>query len=66
MSRLLIVNMTSFVINISLFFKWKNYTVRHIKWHWDTLDDRHAFEVCKGKMFLSVLMASVMSFQHAR
>ena len=46
-------------INVSNFFKQKiMYIMTFRVAHWDTLDDSLAF--CKGKIFLSVLMASVM------
>ena len=53
-------NMIPFV-NISNFFRWKNGHIMTFRVaHWDAWDDSLAFLVCKGKICLSVLMASVM------
>ena len=59
-SRPLIIDIISFV-NISNFFRRKYvFVMTFTTTHWDTLDDSLAFKlVCKGKMFLSILMASV-------
>ena len=59
-SHLLLANMIPFV-NISNFFKWKNvYFMTFRVAHWDTWDDSSSVLVCKGKIILGVLMASVM------
>ena len=59
-SRPLIANMIQ-LIHISDFFKWKNIYITTFRVaHWDTLDDKSCVLVCRGKIFSSVLMASVI------
>ena len=57
MSSRLVITIILFV-NISNFLKWNKYPMTFSVWHRNTWDD--SFVVCKGHIWLSILMTSVV------